>query len=128
MQKTDGGLIMPKTMEFYEKHLKEDFKTIASLSREELGWLLMVHDKKVEYFKEERKMHFGAFALVAILFFVILPQALSGGEYWLPFLLLEGLLFILLVPYIFYYAWYENRLRKIEGFYFVILEALNEKE
>ncbi len=32
-----------------------------------------------------------------------------------------------MVPYIFYYAWYENRLRKLEGFYFVIFEALSQK-
>lgn len=114
------------TMEFYERHLKEKFRNIEGLSEEELSWLLRVHDKKIEYFKEERKMHFGAFALVTILFFIILPQALSGGEYSFPLMLLEGLLLILIIPYVFYYAWYENRLRKIESFYFVILEALNK--
>jgi hypothetical protein len=114
------------TLDFYERHLKEKFKNIEELSEEELSWLLRVHDKKIEYFKEERKMHFGAFALVTLLFFIILPQALSGSEYSFPLMLLEGLLLILIVPYVFYYAWYENRLRKIESFYFDILEALNK--
>lgn len=114
------------TIDFYERHLKEKFGNINKLSREELSWLLQVHDKKIEYFKEERKMHFGAFALVTVLFFIILPQALSESEYSTPLMLLEGLLLILIIPYVFYYAWYENRLRKIESFYFIILEALDE--
>ncbi len=118
---------MPRTIDFYEKNLKDKFRNIEKLGREDLSWLLEVHEKKIEYFKEERKMHFGAFALVSILFFIILPQALDGGEYSLPFMLLGGLLFLLLVPYIFYYAWYENRLRRIEGYYFLILEAKNRK-
>ncbi|MBN1574664.1 MAG: hypothetical protein JW984_15815 [Deltaproteobacteria bacterium] len=118
---------MNMTMAFYERHLKEKFRNIDRLTKEELSWLLSVHDKKIEYFKEERKMHFGAFALVTILFFIILPQALAGGEYSFPLMLLEGLLLILIIPYVFYYAWYENRLRKIESFYFIILEALNKK-
>ena len=76
-------------------------------------------------------MHFGAFALVTVLFFLLLPIILEGGEFVKPLLLIEGLLFFLMVPYVFYYAWYENRLRKLEEFYFVILEALEgieEKE
>ncbi len=119
---------MNGTMDFYEKYLKDKFRNIDGLSKDDLSWLLLVHDKKIEYFKEERKMHFGAFALVAVLFFIILPQALSDTEFAFPLLLLEGLLLLLIVPYVFYYAWYENRLRKIESYYFVILEALNSKD
>jgi hypothetical protein len=118
-------------MEFYTTHLKDRFRSVDHLDEKDLAWLLMVHDKKVEYFKEERKMHFGAFALVTVLFFLLLPVILSGGEFTKPLLLIEGLLFFLMVPYVFYYAWYENRLRKLEEFYFVILEALQgigEKE
>lgn len=118
---------MNETMDFYEKHLKDKFRNIDGLKKDDLSWLLIVHDKKIEYFKEERKMHFGAFALVTILFFIILPQALSETEFAFPLLLLEGLLLLLIIPYVFYYAWYENRLRKIESYYFVILEALNSK-
>ena len=117
-----------RTMGFYESHLKDKFRNIDELTKDELSWLLLVHDKKVEYFKEERKMHFGAFALVTILFFIILPQALLETEFSFPLLLLEGLLLLLIIPYVFYYAWYENRLRKIESFYFIILEALNSKD
>lgn len=122
---------MPRTMEFYTTHLKDRFRSVDHLNEKDLSWLLVVHDKKVEYFKEERKMHFGAFALVTVLFFLLLPVILSGGEFTKPLLLIEGLLFFLMVPYVFYYAWYENRLRKLEEFYFVILEALEgigEKE
>ena len=122
---------MPRTMEFYTTHLKDKFRSVDHLNERDLKWLLIVHDKKVEYFKEERKMHFGAFALVTVLFFLLLPVILSGSEFTKPLLLIEGLLFFLMVPYVFYYAWYENRLRKLEEFYFVILEALKgieEKE
>jgi len=122
---------MPRTMEFYTTHLKDKFRSVDHLDEKDLRWLLTVHDKKVEYFKEERKMHFGAFALVTVLFFLLLPVILSEGEFTRPLLLIEGLLFFLMVPYVFYYAWYENRLRKLEEFYFVILEALEgigEKE
>ena len=122
---------MPRTMEFYTTHLKDKFRSVDHLNERDLKWLLIVHDKKVEYFKEERKMHFGAFALVTVLFFLLLPVILSGSEFTKPLLLIEGLLFFLMVPYVFYYAWYENRLRKLEDFYFVILEALEgieEKE
>ena len=122
---------MPRTMEFYATHLKDKFRSVDHLHEKDLEWLLTVHDKKVEYFKEERKMHFGAFALVTVLFFLLLPVILAGGEFVKPLLLIEGLLFFLMVPYVFYYAWYENRLRKLEEFYFVILEALQaigEKE
>jgi len=122
---------MRRTMEFYDTHLKDRFRSVDHLDEKDLQWLLTVHDKKVEYFKEERKMHFGAFALVTILFFLLLPVILDGGEFVKPLLFIEGLLFILMVPYVFYYAWYENRLRKLEEYYFVILEALagvGEKE
>jgi hypothetical protein len=113
---------MGKTMELYETHLKADFTAIGALSTDELSLLLSVHEKKVEYFKEERKMHFLAFMLVTLLFFIILPRTFEE-QYRLGFVLLEALLFVLMVPYIFYYAWYENRLRKLEALYFVIFEA-----
>jgi hypothetical protein len=117
---------MGKTMDLYERNLKENFSGIGALTTDELSFLLAVHDKKVDYFKEERKMHFFAFMLVTLLFFIILPRTF-GDEHRTAFLLLEGLLFVLMVPYVFYYAWYENRLRKLESFYFVIFEALSQR-
>jgi len=118
---------MPKNLEVYEQSLRNQCKDAQKLDPETLGWLLLVHDKKVEYFKEERKMHFGAFSLVAILLFLTLPESLAGGPFSFYYALLDGLFFILLVPYVFYYAWYENRLRRLEEYYFRILEALENK-
>jgi hypothetical protein len=115
-----------KTMELYETHLKSNFTGIDTLSKDELAFLLAVHEKKVDYFKEERKMHFLAFMLVTLLFFIILPRTFED-QYRLAFVLVEALLFVLMVPYIFYYAWYENRLRKIEVLYFVIFEAVSRR-
>ncbi|MBN2223750.1 MAG: hypothetical protein JW765_03650 [Deltaproteobacteria bacterium] len=117
---------MGKTMELYETHLKGNFSGIDALSTDELSFLLAVHDKKVDYFKEERKMHFLAFMLVTLLFFIILPRTFED-QYRLAFVLVEALLFVLMVPYIFYYAWYENRLRKLESLYFVIFEAASQR-
>lgn len=120
------GGIMEKTMEFYETQLKGGFTGIDALTAGELSFLLTVHEKKVDYFKEERKMHFLAFMLVTLLFFIILPRTFED-QYRLAFVLVEALLFVLMVPYIFYYAWYENRLRKLEALCFVILEAAAKK-
>lgn len=113
---------MANTLEFYETHLKGNFGAIGGLAGDELSFLLAVHEKKVDYFKEERKMHFLAFMLVTLLFFIILPRTFED-HFRLGFVLLEALLFVLMVPYVFYYAWYENRLRKLEALYFVIFEA-----
>jgi len=113
---------MGKMLELYETHLKSNFAAVGGLSKDELSFLLSVHEKKVDYFKEERKMHFLAFMLVSLLFFITLPRTFEE-QFRLAFVLLEALLFVLMVPYIFYYAWYENRLRKLEALYFVIFEA-----
>ena len=58
------------------------------------------------------------------LFFIILPRTFEG-QYRISFMLLESLLFVLMVPYIFYYAWYENRLRKLERLYFILFEEVS---
>jgi len=115
---------MAGSMELYERCLKDNFTGIDALSTDELRFLLTVHDKKVDYFKEERKMHFFAFMLVTLLFFIILPRTFED-QYRLGFVLLEAFLFVLMVPYVFYYAWYENRLRKLEALYFVIFETVS---
>jgi hypothetical protein len=113
---------MGTSMDLYEKCLKEKFAGIDALSTDELRFLLAVHEKKVDYFKTERTMHFLAFMLVTLLFFIILPRTFED-QYRLGFLLLEAFLFVLMVPYVFYYAWYENRLRRLEALYFIIFEA-----
>jgi hypothetical protein len=115
--------IMEKPLALYDAYLKKGFTGLDALTRQDLSVLLSVHEKKVEYFKEERKMHFFAFMLVTLLFFIILPRTFEE-EFRVAFMLLESLLFVLMVPYIFYYAWYENRLRRLERLYFVLFEAV----
>jgi hypothetical protein len=112
---------MERPLALYDAYLKKDFAGLDALTPHDLSFLLSVHEKKVEYFKEERKMHFFAFMLVTLLFFIILPRTFEE-QFRVPFMLLESLLFVLMVPYIFYYAWYENRLRKLERLYFVLFE------
>ena len=91
------GDTMATTMELYEIRLKDDFTAIDGLSKDEQTFLLAVHDKKVDYFREERKMHFFAFMLVTLLFFIVLPRTFED-QYRLAFVLLEAFLFVLMVP------------------------------
>ena len=58
-------------------------------------------------------MHFGAFALVGLAFIILFPALLTATEHFLPLLGVEGLLFILLVPYTFVYRKYEEGVRRM---------------
>jgi hypothetical protein len=60
--------------------------------------------------REERRMHFGALALMSLLFFLVLPAVLRDpGSLTLDLLAL--LLLALVIPYVFVYFGYENRVR-----------------
>jgi hypothetical protein len=60
--------------------------------------------------REERRLHFGALALISLLFFLVLPAVLRDpGSIALDLLAL--LLLALVIPYVFVYFGYENRVR-----------------
>ena len=80
------------------------------LSDDDLAWLDAFQALRLETEREERRMHFGAFALVGVLFFLLLPT-LAAGKASLPMLLIALLLIGLLVPYTLVYFGYENRVR-----------------
>ncbi len=64
--------------------------------------------------REERRMHFGALALMSLLFFLLLPTVLRDpGSIALDLLAL--LLLALVVPYVFVYFGYENRVRAMSS-------------
>ncbi|HUJ27198.1 MAG TPA: hypothetical protein VLW85_14335 [Myxococcales bacterium] len=69
---------------------------------------------RLECEREERRMHFGALALVSVLFFLLLPAVLRDfGNIGLD--LIAVLLLALLVPYVFVYFSYENRVRAMSA-------------
>jgi Flp pilus assembly protein TadB len=114
----------------YDELARSHFGVLpAELTRAQLEWLAAHVHLRLELEKEERRMHFGAFALVSVLFFLLLPPVVAGTS--LALALLELLLFALLVPYVFVYFGYENRVRAMALAQLRLVEALalrDEKE
>lgn len=99
----------------YEKLCTGGFADLDRFSTDELGWLLQIHDRRLDYFREERRMHFGAFALVGLALVVLLPAVLTltDTDYFIPLAAIELLLLVLLVPYTFVYRKYEEGVRRM---------------
>jgi hypothetical protein len=99
----------------YEELKKRGFDGLERFSAEELDWLQRIHDKHLDYYREERRMHFGAFALVGLAFVVLLGPLVSLVEtdFFIPLLAAEALLLALLVPYTFVYRRYEEGVRRM---------------
>jgi hypothetical protein len=95
----------------YEELRAKGFAELSSLSEPELDWLQAIHDKHLQFYKEERRMHFGAFALVGLALVILLSATLSLEQYFLPLAAIEVLLLILMVPYTFVYRRYEEGVR-----------------
>jgi hypothetical protein len=98
----------------YEELAKSGFRDLERFSNEELDWLQRHHDKRLDFYREERRMHFGAFALVGLAFVALLGPTVTLAEtaFFLPLAAAEGLLFALLVPYTFVYRKYEEGVRR----------------
>lgn len=82
------------------------------LGDEDLAWLDGFLALRLETEREERRMHFGAFSLVGVLFFLLLPT-LAAGRASLAVLLIALLLIGLILPYTLVYFGYENRVRSM---------------
>lgn len=84
------------------------------LTEEDTQLLQRYLSTRLEAEREERRMHFGALALVSLLFFLLLPTVLRDpGSIALDLLAL--LLLALVVPYVFVYFGYENRVRAMSA-------------
>lgn len=94
------------------------------LSAEELALLERYLLARLRLEREERRMHFGALALLSLLFFVLLPHLISGEFQSVALDLLALLLLTLIVPYIFVYFGYENRVRAMGAARLRALEKL----
>ena len=96
----------------YYRLSDEGFAGLDGFTDEEMDWIREIHDKHLSFLKEERRMHFGAFALVALAMVLLLPAVLSEERYFIPLFVAFGLLLVLLVPYTFVYMRYEEGVRK----------------
>ena len=111
-------------LELYERLAKGHFGQIPEdVTESELEWLEGYHRERLAAEREERRMHFGAFALVGVLFFLLFPAMIAQAFQMLALDLLALLLLVLLVPYVFVYFGYENRVRAMALGLFRLLEA-----
>jgi hypothetical protein len=97
----------------YEEITAGGFKDLDRFSNEDLGWLQHIHDRHLDFFREERRMHFGAFALVGLAFIILLPATLFLEDYFLILAGAQAMLLALLVPYVFVYRKYEEGVRRM---------------
>jgi hypothetical protein len=95
----------------------------ADLAPDDLRLLERYAKARLKLEMEERRMHFGALALVSVLFFILLPHLLAGEFRNLALDALALLLLALIVPYVFVYFSYENRVREMARLYLRLLEA-----
>ena len=109
----------------YEKLCADGFADLDRFSADELDWLQRIHDRRLDYLKEERRMHFGAFALVGLALVILLPVVLTmiDTDYFIPLAAVELLLIVLFVPYTFVYRKYEEGVRRMMREAFVLENA-----
>ena len=113
VQVNETGKEKSRRLALYDELAAGEFTNIPEdRTDEDLAWLDGFHALKLEAEKEERRMHFGAFALVGLLLFLLMPT-LAAGTAPLAILLLALLLIALLAPYTLVYFGYENRVRSM---------------
>jgi hypothetical protein len=111
-------------LELYDALAKGHFAELPEgASADDLAWLEGYHRERLDAEREERRMHFGAFCLVSVLFFLLLPALIAGAFQMLALDLLALLLLVLIVPYVFVYFGYENRVRAMALGLFRLMEA-----
>lgn len=107
----------------YDELAKSHFVQVPeTVTDAQLAWLEGFQHERVVAEREERRMHFGAFCLVSLLFFLLLPTMVTT-QFVLALALLEVLLLVLIVPYVFVYFGYENRVRAMTLGLFRLREA-----
>ena len=126
----DGILIArpggPKSrrLRLYEALSSTRFATLPEgMGPADLAWLEGYVKTRLKAEREERRLHFGAFALVAVLFFLVFPVLSLQGFPNLGLSLLALLLLMLLVPYVVVYFNYENRVRAMTLGHLRLIEA-----
>jgi hypothetical protein len=101
--------------EEFERLAADGYRDLGSVTPDDLEWIQRIHDKHLDFYKEERRMHFGAFALVGLALMIILPSVLRIEDlvYGWPVLGVFVLLVVLLAPYTYVYYKYEEGVRRM---------------
>jgi len=121
--KVDGGE-KSRALQLYEQLAPGGFASIPDeLCDADVESLERQLALRLDIEREERRMHFGAFALVCLLFFLVFTPMVLAGFASVPLALLLLLLLALLVPYVFVYFGYENRVRAMSLGRLRLLEA-----
>jgi hypothetical protein len=109
----------------YERLCADGFGDLERFSADELEWISRLHDRRLDYLREERRMHFGAFALVGLALVILLPAVLTmtDTDYFIPLAAVELLLIVLFVPYTFVYRKYEEGVRRMMREAFLLANA-----
>jgi Flp pilus assembly protein TadB len=113
-----------RCLDLYEAFAQSRFEQLADdLTESELASLEEYHRARLDAEREERRMHLGAFALVSVLFFLLLPMLVAEAFQVLVLDAVALLLLALAVPYAFVYFDYENRVRAMALGLFRLMEA-----
>jgi len=128
-QVTALGAEKSRRLALYETLAASHFAQIpAELATLDLDWLDGYLRTRLEIEREERRMHFGALALVSVLFFLMLPGLVESGFANLGLTSLALLLLALLVPYVLVYFGYENRVRAMALGHLRLIEARESRQ
>jgi hypothetical protein len=126
------GAAKSRRLQLYEQFAAARFTALPEgAGRDDLRALDEHMAMRLDAEVEERRLHFGAFALVAVLFMMVFLHQASTGFADLALDALALLLLVLLVPYVFVYFGFENRVRAMFAGRLRIAEALariEEKE
>ena len=77
-QIAEPGKSKSRLLELYDQLAPSHFASIPEeLGEADLDWLDRFQMTRLEIEREERRMHFGALALVSLLFFLLLPQIVA---------------------------------------------------
>ena len=119
------GAAKSRRLQLYEQFAATRFAAVPpALTRAELEGVQAILASRLDAEREERRMHFGAFALVTLLFMLVFLHGLQAGFSNLAVDLLAALLLALVVSYVFVYFGYENRVRAMLAGRLRLLEAL----
>jgi hypothetical protein len=103
-----------RAVDLYRALAQSRFRELPPLSDADARLLEGHLRARLDLEREERRMHFGALALISLLFFLLLPTVVRDmGNLALDLIAL--LLLALLAPYVFVYFGYENRVRAMSS-------------
>ncbi len=116
-----------ETLTVYKSLYETDFSSIESFTLKEIENIFSLHSLYLHYTIEERRMHFGALALISLCTVILLPFIFLLNQYIIPLSIIELLLVLLLIPYVFVYRNYENRVRSMMVYSIILKNGILAK-